>query len=88
MYTFRDSLRILSVQTAAGAVPSSFGSLTNLKELNLQKNYLTSLPSSLFNLAYLEFLMVDYNRITGQIPSAITQMTTLQEVHLGFNREF
>lgn len=71
----------------AGAVPASFGSLEYLRELNLQKNYLTSLPASLFELEYLEYLFVDYNRITGQIPVAITGLTSLKELQLGHNRK-
>ena len=72
----------------AGAVPASFSSLEYLRELNLQKNFLTSLPASLFELEYLEYLFVDFNRITGQIPVGITGLTSLKELQLGHNSEF
>ena len=72
----------------AGAVPASFSSLEYLRELNLQKNFLTSLPASLFELEYLEYLFVDFNRITGQIPVGITGLTSLKELQLGHNSKF
>jgi Leucine-rich repeat (LRR) protein len=59
-----------------------------LKELNLQKNFLTALPSSLFELDELEFLFADYNRFSGQFPSGLSELTSLQELHLGYNSEF
>ena len=71
----------------AGPVPSSFGSFSKLKELNLQKNYLTSLPPSLFELGELEYLFVDYNRFTGEIPEGVTNLTTLTQLQLGYNSE-
>lgn len=81
------SFHALVHPTIAGAVPSSFGSLQNLKELNLQKNFFTSLPTQLFQLEYLEYLIADYNKFTGKFPDGITQMASLVEVHLAYNRE-
>jgi Leucine-rich repeat (LRR) protein len=59
-----------------------------LKELNLQKNFLTVLPSSLFQLDELEYLYVDYNRFSGQLSSGLGELASLQELHLGYNSEY
>ena len=35
----------------------------------------------------MEYLFVDYNRFTGQFPREVTNLATLIELHMGYNRK-
>lgn len=72
----------------SGIIPVEFGSLTNLKYLNLAGNApLTGIiPTELGQLTLLETLLLNENALTGTIPTELGQITTLLEVQLGNNQ--
>jgi Leucine-rich repeat (LRR) protein len=73
----------------AGAIPSSIGQMTALKEVNIGKNFLMSpMPTEISQLNLLQYLYVNDNRFDGQIPDEITQLTGLIELNLQNNCEF
>src|SRR6266542_3903980 len=61
-----------------GSIPSSFGNLVNLKELDISDNQLTgSIPTSIGNLVKLEFLDLYFNQLSGSIPSSIGNLKSI-----------
>ena len=78
-----DSLYLFGNQLS-GSIPSSLGSLANLKYLELSSNELSgSIPSSLGSLANLERLDLSYNfELTGSIPSSLGGLANLVSLDL------
>ena len=67
----------------SGSIPSSLGSLTNLRFLELAGNNLNgSIPSSLGNLTNLLYLELDGNHLSGSIPSSLGNLTYLWDLGL------
>lgn len=55
-----------------GAIPSEFGVLTLMTDLNLGRNHFTgTLPTEIGNLYYLGYLQLNSNDLTGPIPSEL-----------------
>ncbi|KAK2368139.1 Leucine-rich repeat transmembrane protein kinase [Trifolium repens] len=70
----------------SGVFPSEFGNLTQLKILDLTRNYLNgSIPKSLGRLPLVTMSFLG-NRLSGQIPSEIGDIVTLQELNFEDNR--
>ena len=58
-----------------------------VEELHLGSNRLTgSIPSSLGNLANLEYLYLIHNQLTGSIPSSLGNLANLEHLYLGNNQ--
>ena len=61
-----------------GSIPDSFGDLTDLYLLDLDKNKLTgTIPQSLGNLDNLIVLMLNRNRLTGTVPQSLGNLPAL-----------
>jgi Leucine-rich repeat (LRR) protein len=70
-----------------GSLPESLSNLTDLKELNLSKNYLSEdLNDNFFSkFSSLEVLDLSNNDLTGHLPSSLYDVTTLKYVNLTRN---
>jgi Leucine-rich repeat (LRR) protein len=66
-------------------VPKSIGSLSNLQELYLNNNKLTSLSKSIGRLSNLKILYLDNNNLT-ELPKSIGSLYNLQTLSLDNNR--
>ena len=70
----------------SGRIPSSLGSLSNLKHLSLSGNELTGpVPPELGNLTNLQGLHLDDNQLTGSIPSGLGGLNNLTRLNLAEN---
>ncbi|KAK7257141.1 hypothetical protein RIF29_30899 [Crotalaria pallida] len=77
---------LLKGQNVSGVLPSEFGNLTQLKELDLTRNYLNgSIPKS-FARTSLFYLSLLGNRISGQIPAEIGEISNLESLNLENNQ--
>ncbi|KAK7313164.1 hypothetical protein VNO77_37639 [Canavalia gladiata] len=77
---------ILKGQNISGVIPSEFGNLTQLKELDLSRNYLNgSLPTN-FSRNSLVVLSLLGNRLSGPIPTEIGDFASLEELVLECNQ--
>jgi len=71
----------------SGELPSSLGSLENLKVLELSFNQLHgSIPAKLSELENLKILAVNGNDLTGEIPASFGNLTNLIQLHLSSNK--
>ncbi|KAK7324509.1 hypothetical protein VNO77_28114 [Canavalia gladiata] len=78
---------VLKGLNISGAIPDEFGNLTQLKILDLTRNYFNgSIPKSLGRLSTLEILSLLGNRLIGSIPSEMGGMASLQEMNLEDNQ--
>lgn len=68
-----------------GPIPASLGDLANLRELNLQRNDLTSIPASFWNLTTLEVAWLAGNQFTGSLPGAVGNLVNLETLSLQGN---
>ncbi|KAL5131529.1 putative LRR receptor-like serine/threonine-protein kinase [Glycine soja] len=76
----------LKGQNISGVFPSEFGNLTQLKELDLTRNYLSgSLPTN-FSPNSLVVLSLLGNRLSGRIPTEIGDIASLEELVLECNQ--
>ena len=70
----------------SGEIPSSLGSLANLRYLRLERNSLTgSIPSELGNLSHLLQLFLHRNNLSGSIPSSLGRLENLSAMGLDAN---
>ena len=67
-----------------GAITPEIGNLTNLTNLYLSGNYLTSIPPEIGNLTNLTNLSLDGNQLTS-LPPEIGNLTNLTNLQLGIN---
>ena len=69
-----------------GSIPTELCSLTNLTELLLNMNRLSSsVPSCLGDLSNLKSLNLAANELNGTIPTELCQLSKLKELHLTQN---
>jgi Leucine-rich repeat (LRR) protein len=69
-----------------GAIPTTFGDLNRLEELNIGANMFSGvIPVQLFSATNLIQINLDDNDITGSIPSAIGNLQDLDTLQLDFN---
>ncbi|XP_059669981.1 receptor-like protein EIX1 [Cornus florida] len=74
------SLEVLDLgyNKLGGCLPSSLGSLKNLKRLQLWRNsFLGSIPGSIGNLSSLKELYLSENQMNGTIPKSLGQLSSL-----------
>lgn len=70
-----------------GTLPTSWGRLTRLTDLNLRGNALSgTLPASWVGMHALTRLNLRANALSGTLPSLFTRLTHLREVDIGVNR--
>ncbi|CAH8307981.1 unnamed protein product [Eruca vesicaria subsp. sativa] len=70
----------------SGHLPSSLGSLSNLRHLNLRSNDLTGpLPLELFRAQRLQSLVLYENSLSGSIPKEVGSLKLLQSLDLSRN---
>ena len=65
-------------------IPENIGELRNLKELNLEKNDINSLPLSFFSLNSLKNLNLGCNRLNA-LPESIAKLTSLEDLDISLN---
>ena len=76
----------LSNNHLSGPIPSSLGSLANLRALTLGWNELSgTIPPALGNLANLKELYLSSNQLSGSLPTSFTQLTALEGFAFGDN---
>lgn len=69
----------------SGPIPDELTALALLTSLHLDGNLLTGELPEIQNLRYLRYLRVDYNAITGSIPTSIGQLHDLLHLTLSQN---
>jgi len=70
-----------------GTIPPEISELTELRDLRLRDNKLTSsIPSELGELKKVEYLYLDTNQLSGPVPAELGQMSRLEELHLYKNK--
>ncbi|CAL2225825.1 unnamed protein product [Prunus armeniaca] len=71
-----------------GTIPSSFGNISTLEELNLQESSLTgSFSSALLNLTSLEMISLPKNSISGSLPVDLCHFwPNIQSISFSFNK--
>ena len=76
----------LSNNRIASTIPTKFGMMTQLQELDLESNLLNGpIPTELYSLANLQTLYLHDNVLTGSISPLISQMTSLTILDLDTN---
>ena len=71
----------------SGTIPTQFGNLTNLTNLNLYSKRLSgSIPAQLGSLTNLTTLDLARNQLTGPIPTQLSQLTNLTILRLDGNQ--
>ncbi|KAH0696989.1 hypothetical protein KY290_016322 [Solanum tuberosum] len=69
-----------------GTIPDEIGHLYNLKNIFMDKNYLTgSIPLTLFNISSLEMLYMNDNKLEGPLPRQVGNLTMLAWFDLSNN---
>ncbi|KAJ9135979.1 hypothetical protein P3X46_033097 [Hevea brasiliensis] len=76
---------ILREQDFDGVLPTSITKLPFLKGLDLTRNYLSGNIPPEWVSTKLEILTISVNRLTGQIPSYLGEITSLKHLNLGNN---
>ncbi|CAL5387514.1 unnamed protein product [Camellia sinensis] len=82
------SLQVLDLRSCSitGAIPSSFGNLTNLTSLYLSDNVLDGIiPSSFGQLSRLSVLDLSQNSLTGFIPLSVASLMNLTLLNMSSN---
>ncbi|KAL7246706.1 hypothetical protein ACSBR2_001753 [Camellia fascicularis] len=82
------SLQVLDLRSCSitGAIPSSFGNLTNLTSLYLSDNVLDGIiPSSFSQLSRLSVLDLSQNSLTGFIPLSFASLMNLTLLNMSSN---
>ncbi|KAF3955386.1 hypothetical protein CMV_019385 [Castanea mollissima] len=75
------------LQESSFCIPSAVGGAVSLKELMLQKNFLTGkIPTEIEKCSSLTSLILYQNNLTGPIPSAVANLTNLEYVDLSLNQ--
>jgi hypothetical protein len=68
-----------------GNIPATLNNLSKLKLLNLARNQFTgSIPD--LSATSLQWIGMDYNQLTGSIPSGFGNLTNLYSISLNYNR--
>ncbi|XP_028798189.1 receptor-like protein 7 [Neltuma alba] len=82
------SLNILSLEDCKfdGPIPTSFGNLTQLTDLNLANNYFSGELSFLSNLQSLTSLDLSDNYFSGLLPNSIGHLKSLDFLGLHYNQ--
>lgn len=69
-----------------GEIPTEFGLLTTLKEINMAGNSIQgSIPMEICRLKYLEIFALDQNYIEGSLPECFANLIRLEGLGLGDN---
>ncbi|XP_074284267.1 uncharacterized protein LOC141608820 [Silene latifolia] len=68
-----------------GEIPASLGKLSNLKELALSANNLSSIASSLRFPSNLESVDLSYNQLSGKIPTLVEKLSKLRILDISYN---
>ena len=69
-----------------GPIPPELGNLTNLEDLVLEGNRLTSLPPEIGNLSNLTSVLMSSSELAGDIPPELGKLTNLRTLLLAHNR--
>ena len=69
-----------------GLLPTEFGSLSALKELNLSVNKIKELPNNFGQLENLEFVSIEFSNLSGDIPNSLSNLEKLTFLGLGNNK--
>ena len=77
---------VLGGNTFDGPIPTQFGDLLNLEEIDVEGASLNGrIPSQLGQLTKLIQLTLDWNDLTGDVPGELGALTNLGQLHLEGN---
>ncbi|KAL2608686.1 hypothetical protein R1flu_027259 [Riccia fluitans] len=80
------TLIFLSSNHLEGEIPTGFGELQNLQELDLSSNHLVGpIPGALGNATALFLLNLADNQLNGTIPSELMNLNFLSQLNLSYN---
>ena len=75
----------LSTNKITSSIPSSLGNLKQLYELDLYNNYLSNIPINIGNCKSMRTLVLQYNVLSGFIPTSIGLLTNLRLLGIVYN---
>lgn len=85
--TMGDTLSLIDLSfNNISELPSEFGKLTNLKNLNLAFNRIETFPESLFNIKGLSDLNLSYNKLSSPLKGKFGNFETLSLLNLAGNQ--
>jgi EIX receptor 1/2 len=83
----RNTIFDVSNNNLTGEIPTSMGSLNNMRLLNLSRNQLEGqIPASISEISTLEQLDLAKNNLSGWIPQELSKLTMLASLDISSNR--
>jgi Leucine-rich repeat (LRR) protein len=81
-----DYFRVDGDLTVTGSIPTEFGRLTKLTDIDIGSNLTGPIPTEFGALKALTKLYIGNNKLTGPIPTELVQLVALKEISLDHNK--